>query len=167
MNKLLIVSILLCFSCARQFRDKEDIVLYVLSKNVVGKTFKFNLSDKEDYLNEVDVAYLGEIKTKAKKKYYIVTWGRVFGPNKHTTGSILLYDNKKQFFGNYVLGASNDLPIKLDKNELLFYNTTKNECDQSLVTKIDFSEIPKNIFIKCSGELGDVYALNLDSSAKK
>lgn len=67
MNKLLIVSILLCFSCARQFRDKEDIVLYVLSKNVVGKTFKFNLSDKKDYLNEVDVAYLGEIKTKAKK----------------------------------------------------------------------------------------------------
>jgi len=66
-----------------------------------------------------------------------------------------------------VLGASNDLPIKLDKNELFFYNTTKNECDQSLVTKIDFSEIPKNIFIKCSGELGDVYALNLDSSAKK
>lgn len=41
----------------------------VLSKNVVGKTFKFNLSDKKDYLNEVDVAYLGEIETKAKEKF--------------------------------------------------------------------------------------------------
>jgi len=38
MNKLLIVSILLRFSCAREFRDKEDIVLSILSKNVVGKT---------------------------------------------------------------------------------------------------------------------------------
>lgn len=84
MNKLLIISILLCLSCARQFRDTEEIVLSVLSKNVVGKTFRFNLSDKKDYLNEVDVAYLGEIETKAKEKYYIVTWGRVWGPNKHT-----------------------------------------------------------------------------------
>ncbi|WP_293938205.1 hypothetical protein [Sphingobacterium sp. UBA5996] len=167
MNKLLIISILLCLSCARQFRDTDEIVLSVLSKNVVGKTFRFNLSDKKDYLNEVDVAYLGEIETKAKEKYYIVTWGRVWGPNKHTSGSILLYDNKKQYFGNYVLGASSDLPIKLDKNELFFYNTTKNECDRSLITKIDFSEIPKNIFIKCSGELGDVYELNLDSLEKK
>jgi len=167
MNKLLIISIFFCLSGTGLAQDKEDIVLSVLSKNVVGKTFSFKLSDNKDYLNEVDVAYLGEIETVAKKKYYMVTWGRVWGPNKHTTGSILLYDNKKQYFGSYVLGASSDLPIKLDKNELFFYNTTKNECDRSLVTKIDFSEIPKNIFIKCSGELGDVYELNFDSLEKK
>ena len=104
MNKLLIISIFFCLSGTGLAQDKEDIVLSVLSKNVVGKTFRFKLSDNKDYLNEVDVAYLGEIETIAKKKYYIVTWGRVWGPNKHTTGSILLYDNKKQYFGNYVLG---------------------------------------------------------------
>lgn len=167
MNKLLIISILLCLSCARQFRDKEDIVLCVLSKNVIGKTFKFNLSDKKDYLNEVSITYLGEIHTKIKEQYYIVTWGRVWGPNKHTTGSILLYDNKKQYFGNYVLGALSDLPSTLDNNEIFFYNTDKEECDQLIVTKIDFSKIPNNIFIKCNGELGNVYTLNLDSLEKK
>ena len=167
MNKLLIISIFFFLSGTGLAEDKEDTVLSVLSKNIIGKTFKFNLSDKKDYLNEASITYLGEIYTKTKEKYYILTWGRVWGPNKHTTGSILLYNNKKQYFGNYVLGASSDLHIKLDKNELFFYNTTKNECDRSLVTKIDFSEIPKNIFIKCSGELGDVYELNLDSLEKK
>jgi len=167
MNKLLIISVFFCLSVSGLAQDKKDIVLSVLSKNVIGETSKFDLSDKKDYLNEVSITYLGEIHTKTKEKYYIVTWGRVWGPNKHTTGSILLYDDKKQYFGNYVLGASRDLPLKLDKNELFFYNTDKNECDRSLVTKIDFSEIPKNIFIKCSGELGDVYALNLDSLEKK
>ncbi|WP_418360265.1 hypothetical protein [Sphingobacterium detergens] len=167
MNKLLIISVFFCLSGSGLAQNKEDIVLSVLSKNLVGKTFKFDLSDKKDYLNEVSITYLGEIHTKAKEKYYIVSWGRVWGANKHTTGSILLYDNKKRYFGNYVLGALNDLPLKLDKNKLFFYNTDKKECDQSLVTKIDFSEIPKNIFIKCNGELGDLYELDLDSLEKK
>jgi len=67
MNKLLIISIFFCLSGTGLAQDKEDIVLSILSKNVVGKTFRFNLSDKKDYLNEVDVAYLGEIETKAQK----------------------------------------------------------------------------------------------------
>ncbi|WP_343318266.1 hypothetical protein [Sphingobacterium multivorum] len=167
MNKLLMMCILLCLSCSGLSQDKEDIVLSVLSKDVIGKTFKFNLSDKKVYNNEASITYLGEIDTKTDGKYYVVTWGRVWGPNNHTTGAVLLYDNKKQYFGKYVLGAISDLPIKLDKNELFFYNTNKNDCDQSLVTKIDFSEVPKNIFIKCNGELGDVYELSLDSLEKK
>ncbi len=157
------VFILLCLSCSGLSQDKEDIVLSVLSKGVIGETFKFNLSDKEGYINEASITYLGKIDTKTEGKYYVVTSGRVWGPNNHTTGAVLLYDSKKQYFGKYVLGAISDLPMKLDKNELFFYNTNKNDCDQSLVTKIDFSEVPKNIFIKCNGELGDVYELSLDS----
>jgi hypothetical protein len=53
-------------------QDNEDIVLSVLSKNVVDKTFEFNLSDKKDYLNEVSITYLGEIFTKTKEKFYLV-----------------------------------------------------------------------------------------------
>lgn len=167
MNKLLMMSILLWLSCSGLSQDKEDIVLSVLSKGVIGKPFKFNLSDKKGYMNEASITYLGEIDTKTKGKYYVVTWGRVWGPNNHTTGAVLLYDNKKQYFGKYVLGTINDLPIKLDKNVLFFYNTSKNDCDQSLATKIDFSEVPKNIFIRCNGELGDVYELSLDPLEKK
>ncbi|MGA6119279.1 hypothetical protein [Sphingobacterium anhuiense] len=167
MNRFLIISILLCLSCTGLSQDKEDIVLSVLSKSVVGKAFTFNLSDNKDYINEAAVTYLGEIETKVKEKYYIVTWGRVWGPNNHTTGAVLLYDYKKKYFGKYVLGGISDLPIKLDKNELFFFNTKKSDCDKSLVTKIDFSEIPKNIFIKCNGDLGDVYELSLDSLEKK
>ncbi|MGJ1420757.1 hypothetical protein ACR79T_14135 [Sphingobacterium spiritivorum] len=84
--KVLIMFILLCLSCCGLSQDKEDIILSVLSKSVVGKTIGFNLSDK---------------------------------------------------------------------NELFFYNTKKSDYDQSLVSKIDFSEIPKSIFLKCNGELGD------------
>lgn len=68
MNKLLIFSILLCLSCAGFSQDKEDVVLLVLSKSVIGQIFTFNLSDKKDYINEAAITYLGEIETKTKEK---------------------------------------------------------------------------------------------------
>lgn len=158
---------MLCFSWPGLAQEKEDIVMSVLSKSVVGKVFKFNLSNKMDYVNEVAITYLGEIETKNKEKYHLITWGRVWGPNHHTTGAILLYDYKKEYFGKYVLGSISDLPIKLVKNELFFYNTNKKDCDKSLVTKINFKEAPTDIFIKCDKDFGDFYEFSLDSLNNK
>jgi len=59
-----------------------------------------------------------------------------------------------------VLGAINDLPVKLDCNKLLFDNKQKIDCDQSIMTKIDFETIPKDIFLKCNGDQGDIYELS-------
>lgn len=68
--KVLIMFILLCLSCCGLSQDKEDVVLSVLSKSVVGKTFKFKLSNKKDYINEAAITYLDEIETKTNGKAY-------------------------------------------------------------------------------------------------
>lgn len=158
--KFVIGFIFFCLSSVNVSPQKEDIVVSVILKNVIGKSFIFNLSDKKDYLNDVIITYLGEVETKDKSKYHILTWGRIWGPNRHTTGTILLYDYKKRYFGKYVLGSINDLPVKLDRNKLLFDNKQKIDCDQSIIATIDFETIPKDIFLKCNGDQGDIYELS-------
>ncbi|QQD12563.1 hypothetical protein [Sphingobacterium sp. UDSM-2020] len=160
MMKFVIGFIFLCLSSVDVSPQKEDIVVSVILKNVIGKSFTFNQSDRKDYLNDVIITYLGKVETKNKSKYHILTWGRIWGPNRHTTGTILLYDYKKRYFGKYVLGAINDLPVKLDCNKLIFDNKQKIDCDQSIMTTIDFETIPKDIFLKCNGDQGDIYELS-------
>lgn len=157
---LKLVIIFLCLSFIEASPQKDDIVVSVLLKNVIGKSFTYNLSDRKDYLNDVIITYLGEVETKDKGRYHILTWGRIWGPNRHTTGTILLYDSKKRYFGKYVLGAINDLPVKLYRNKLIFDNKQKNDCDQSIMTMVDFETIPKHVFLKCNGDLGDIYELS-------
>lgn len=158
--KFVIGFIFLCLSSVDVSPQKEDIVVSVILKNVIGKSFTFNQSDRKDYLNDVIITYLGKVETKNKSKYHILTWGRIWGPNRHTTGTILLYDYKKRYFGKYVLGSINDLPVKLDRNKLLFDNKQKIDCDQSIIATIDFETIPKDIFLKCNGDQGDIYELS-------
>lgn len=158
--KFVIGFIFLCLSSVDVSPQKEDIVVSVILKNVIGKSFTFNQSDRKDYLNDVIITYLGKVETKNKSKYHILTWGRIWGPNRHTTGTILLYDYKKRYFGKYVLGSINDLPVKLDRNKLLFDNKQKIDCDQSIIATIDFETIPKDIFFKCNGDQGDIYELS-------
>lgn len=161
MKRFIIATLLCVISFGCQSQNNKDIVASVLSKNIAGRKFYYNLSDNKKYLNKAIITYLGSVQTNTEK-YHILIGTRIWGSNKHTTGVIFLYDNKKKFFGKYILGGMDDLPIKLDYNDLIFNNANKDECDHHLITRIDFSTIPKNIFIKCKGDLGDIYELTME-----
>ena len=138
--------------------------LNVLSRNKLGKIFSFNVSKYKDERNIVQLRYVGNLETKAHIIYKILTWARIWGPNYHTTGVILLYDINNVFVGKYLLGDMTDLPSKVERNNLIFFNKEKINCDSTIVTKIDFSKgIPNEIFLKCKGEFGDIYTFSNES----
>ena len=150
----------LVFFCSNVNRQ-ENIITEVLKKNRVDKEFYFNSYTKEDGLNEIYLKYLGLVKTDTGGRYKILTWKRVWGPNKHTTGIVFIYDLKNKFVGKYHLGSGFDLPDMIRRNTLIFTNKSKTNCDTNLITNINFDEgLPKEIFLKCKGEYGDIYILS-------
>jgi hypothetical protein len=79
----------------------------------------------------------------------------------HCRQNFASYDESNSYLGEYSLGGATDLPQKFEKNELIFNNRRKKDCDPLLTTTIDLStEIPKEIFIKCRDKYGDIYSFN-------
>lgn len=135
----------------------------VLEKNDIGKVYSFDSSTKKDGFDKIFIKYLGRIKTDKGKEINILSWSRIWGKNRHTSGAIYIYDNVNTYIGKYTLGSSLDLPGKIENKNLIFKNKNKNDCDSTLVTKINFGRgIPKDIFIKCKGSSGDIYSFSID-----
>jgi len=58
---------------------------------------------------------------------------------------------------------TNDLPDKLENGVLIFRNTDKEECDKSIVTKVDLTKgLPERIFLRCEEENGDLYSFSTE-----
>lgn len=154
--------IYLLFLCSTVFCQDSmvtrKIELEVLLKNQVGKVHYFNLSKKKKEKNLIQLRYLGKIQTRSKILYKLLCWARIWGANNHSTGVILLYDNYNKFVGKYVLGNMFDLPIKIEDNSLVFYNKSRTHCDKKIISRVSFDSIPNKIFIKCNGNLGDLYS---------
>lgn len=56
-----------------------------------------------------------------------------------------------------------DLPDKLVNGVLIFRNTDKEECDKSIVTKVDLTKgLPEHIFLRCEEENGDLYSFSTE-----
>lgn len=145
------------------FCQENRITKKVLMKNQVGKVYCFDSSSKENGLNKIFIRYIGKVKTNNGIEYKIVTWSRVWGINHHTTGIVYVYDSNNNYIGKYVLGDSSDLPDKIVNGNLTFTNKHKQDCDANLVTSIDFSRgIPKDIFLKCKGDSGDIYSFSTE-----
>lgn len=142
---------------------QAKILENVLKKNEIGKVYSFDSSTKKDGFDKIYIRYLGRIKTGEEKEINILSWSRIWGKNRHTSGTIYIYDNANKYIGQYTLGSSLDLPSKIENKNLIFKNKNKRDCDSTLVTKIDFGKgIPKDIFIKCKGDFGDIYSLSID-----
>ena len=159
MQKVIIATIqfLVCLSAYGQ----NDIIKEVLEKNLAGKEFYFDSSTTKDGLDKIYIKFLGEIKTFAGRKYKILTWKRVWGSNKHTTGVVFVFSSKNEFVGKYYLGSSFELPDKIEDSNLIFTNKGKPDCETNLITKVSFCKgLPKEFFLKCKGEYGDVYTLS-------
>jgi hypothetical protein len=143
--------------------SQSATIRVVLKKNHPNKVFSFDSSSKANGLYTTYITYLGRIRSNGKE-FKIVKVKTVWGPNKHTFGTVFIYDMKNEFFGKYNLGDGFDLPSKLLAGQLIFDNKNKKECDQKLITKIDFAKnIPAKIFLKCKDEQGDIYTFSREN----
>ncbi|MFC4230620.1 hypothetical protein ACFOW1_01870 [Parasediminibacterium paludis] len=125
------------------------------------KLFVLDSSFSRSGYNKTCITYLGIIKSKENKSFKILSWGRIWGTNRHTTGVILVYDSSNEYIGKYILGSFYDLPNKIKNNRLYFFKKKNSNCNSFLITKIDFNDgPPKEIYIKCMGNLGDIYSFS-------
>ena len=114
-------------------------------------------------LSKIIITYLGIATTKNKQRFKILTQHLTWGPNRHTSGRILVFTNKNQFAGQYHLSDGRYLPEKLKNNKLIFTNRYKSDCDIQLVTTVDLKNgLPKKIFLKWKGKFGDLYSFSND-----
>lgn len=158
-----LLSVFFCFVAYNTVVAQHHALSSVLNKNQIGKEFVFDSSSKANGYDKVYIKYLGRIKTGQSDGIKILTYARIWGKNKHTTGIIFIYDLHNKFLGKYHLGSSNELPQKIKMNYLIFTNERRSDCDSKTVTKIDFSKGLKNeIFLKCKGSSGDIYSLSTD-----
>jgi len=140
-----------------------QICQHLLTFGKPGRSQTVESSSKNDDYSKIKITYLGIATIRNKQRFKILTRHFVWGPNRHTSGTILIFTNKNQFAGKYYLSDGRYLPEKLKNNKLVFTNRYKSDCDSQLVTIIDLKNgLPKNIFLKCQGEFGDLYSFSND-----
>jgi len=160
MNKYTTILIFFHLISTASFSQNEAVIS-VLKKKEIGKVYDFDSSSKEGIIDKISIRYLGHIKTAKGQLLNILSWSRIWGRNHHTTGIIYLYDDNYSLIGKYNLGSNIDLPYKVQSADLVFTNKNKGSCDTSLITKISFYKgIPQSIFLKCKGDLGDIYSFS-------
>ncbi len=131
--------------------------LEVLRHHTVGQQYKFY--SKTDHSTTL-LRYLGKVKTDNGVCYKIMTSVWLWGQSHRATSRILVYDSFNRYIGQYHVDMTYDLPNHLKANRLVFLNSNKtgSDCDLTLVTEIDLSAgLPKQIFIRCKGDEGDLY----------
>lgn len=143
--------------------DLQKRCQQVLEKNIIDSSFSFNDSNKADGYIETILKYFGTITTENGRSFKVITYELIWGPNRHTSGRIYVYNGRNQYVGIYQLGDASDLPTQLKNDCLIFTNDDKNNCDKNLTTIINLKNgLPKKIFIKCQGLYGDLYRFSSD-----
>ncbi len=123
----------------------------VLQENKVDSLYVFGKWTERSQ-TETHLKYLGEVSTTDGQILKIVNSVLYWGLSHRATSRILIYNDKNQYVGNYGSLMPVDLPVKLENGWLIFTNVDNLDCDNHLVTKIDFTAgIPKQIFIQCKG----------------
>jgi hypothetical protein len=132
----------------------------VLKKGIVNKLFVFGKWTEQGG-TETHLKYLGEITTKDGRTFKVMNYCWFWGLSKRATSRILVYNGRNQYVGNYGLTMTYDLPDKLQDGKLIFTNKDNEDCDRSLVTRLDLNHgLPKEFFLKCKGDHGDIYTLD-------
>jgi hypothetical protein len=130
----------------------------VLSENKIGQEYLFKVISKKEIL-EYYITYLGEIENKSISKIKFlncVVYTGLYEDSKRASGAVILYNSNNDFLGMYQIGGASAVPSKVEGSNLVFsYND--ESCDQT--TSINFLDsIPKQIFINCSKDGGDLYS---------
>lgn len=158
-----IISMLFVTSCVNQKHkgNEEDfegkINKLVLGENKVGQDFFFKAPVSKGVL-EYKVTYLGKIKNSRRGDLLFLNNVVFTGLNedsKRASCTVNIYDGNKNIIGYYYVGGVIDAPQKVEGSDLVFYYNNER-CNQS--TLINFKDsIPRQIFISCTKEGGDVY----------
>jgi hypothetical protein len=151
---LLILGILYCTSIWGQINENL-IRQKVLEYNIADSVFVFG-KWTENEGEETHLKYLGQVNAENGESFKIMTSILFWGQSHHATNRILVYNSKNQYIGNYYIYNIEDLSVRLKNGILIFDN--KKDCDNSIKTRINLElGIPKQIFVKCTGEDGDLY----------
>ena len=155
---IILLSLLTTIKCeyvSSKTNKQLDQALFVLERNQINKTFIFGKWTQEGGM-ENRYKYLGKITTNRGKTFKILNSLWIWGLSGRSTSRILIYDQCNKYLGNYYLKMDYNLPHSIIDNRLIFINNDE-ECDKNLKTEIDFRYgLPKQIFIKCNGDYGDV-----------
>jgi hypothetical protein len=128
----------------------------VLRKGIIGNTFVFGKYTEKGG-TETHLTYLGQVKTKHGETFKILNSVWIWGYSRRATSRILIFNQKDQYVGNYLLTMTHDLPTELRQGKLIFRNTPE-ECDQNLITVINLKNgLPNQFFRKCKNKSGDIY----------
>lgn len=166
---LIIISLTSCNKPDLQQNNKNKVAetklnyyercrLLVLEQNTPNQDFGFK--KKGGNIDEQVVKYLGNIITPKKDTLKILNsihYTGIYEDSKRGNGQIYIYNSHNKLLGFYNLGSASAVPSSIDNNELIFKYNNEN-CNQT--TKISLKDsIPKQIFIKCTKEGGDIYNL--------
>jgi hypothetical protein len=143
---LLIILILLNSITLAQSKT-STICIRLLQKNIIDKRYVFDNSKKRTH-DETQLTYLGTLKTNTGKQFKIIRYCWIWGISKRATNRILVYNQQNKYLGNYYLTTTDDLPLKIEHNRLIFKILDDNT-SKTVITKISFdSGIPKSIYIR-------------------
>jgi hypothetical protein len=128
----------------------------VLSENKPYEEYVFKVMKKE--IIELHATYLGSIKTvkgDTLKFLNSINYFGLYEDSKRANGAVILYNEDDRFLGMYQVGNANSVAAKIEGTNLVFdYNN--GNCNQ--ITLISFKDsIPKQIFVNCTKEGGDLY----------
>ncbi len=157
--RLTILTFVLLFASSARGQIKvNEIRQQVLEKSIVDSLFVFGEWADGGKEEETHLKYLGQIITRDGKVFKFMNSTFIWGLSKRATLNILVFNDKNQYVGNYNVWTFWDLPDKLENGRLIFTNAKKEGCDKSIVNIIDMTKgLPRQIFLKCQGENGDLY----------
>ncbi|WP_394660165.1 hypothetical protein [uncultured Chryseobacterium sp.] len=152
-TKKIVLFIIYFIKCGFSFAQKKEIN-YTEERHKFNKKLIvnrcYNMVKKQITNNdEFKGSFLGLVKTKTGKTYFIVKSSYIFNLNKSATAEsqIFVYNYKNEFVGYYYLSNINQLPWKLFHNKLYFNN---KDCREKII--VDFTTcIPNAINLKCNG----------------
>lgn len=166
---LFIISLTSCNKPDLQQNDKNKITetkldyyercrLLVLEQRIPNQDFGFTKKGKD--IDEQVIKYLGNIITSKKDTLKILNsihYTGIYEDSKRGNGQVYIYNSLNKLLGFYNLGSASAVPNSIDNKDLIFKYDNDN-CNQT--TKISLKDsIPKQIFIQCTKEGGDIYNL--------
>jgi len=147
---------MLAFVLNGQVNDSA-IRCQVLEKGLVDSLFVFG-TWTENGQTETHLKYLGQVTTTEGKTLKVMNSIWIWGASRRATTRLLVYNDKNEYVGNYVLHITSDLPDRMVNGKLIFTNRDNEGCDLNLTTEIDISQgLPPSIFIQCKDVWGDSY----------
>ncbi|WP_321426363.1 hypothetical protein [uncultured Bacteroides sp.] len=161
--KLIILILITSFAIKAMGQVNDNSIRQqVLKENIVDSLFVFGRWTINGG-TETHLKYLGQVMTSDGRIFKIMDSCWFWGLSHRATSRILIFNGNNQYVGNYCLGMINDLPDKLENGILIFTNTDNEDCDKSIITKVDLTKgLPEHIFLRCEGENGDLYSFSTE-----